>query len=195
MLPRARSAPSHLRMWHIGRLRLPTHAQASARARTWSRQLTGVAAERRHLYELAAELPRYGVSSRFYRKSWLRNGWDPANYYWTVTKIRLPQPPESALGMVRGRVWGTLVWNGVAHGRTMLVRAALPAVQQCSPPPCVPPSGAGAEGEQARLGHRPKCYTAAAVARCAGARWHHQPEHQAARRSWRQVACPGACGK
>jgi hypothetical protein len=101
----------------LGRLRLPSAPQLA-------RQLTGAASRSQQLYELAADLPRYGVDARFYRKSWLRNGWDPAKYYWHITKIRLPQPEESAVGLQRGRVWGTLVWNGVAHGRSMLVRKA-----------------------------------------------------------------------
>ena len=61
-----------------------------------------------NLYELCGLLPRYGVGAKLYRKSWLRNGYDPKDHHILVTKTELGG------GDRRRQAWGVKYWKGAA---------------------------------------------------------------------------------
>ena len=52
----------------------------------------------KNLYEVLSESPKYGMGSKVFRNSWLKNGWMPDNYYFLITKTVLkyvsPTPPS-----------------------------------------------------------------------------------------------------
>lgn len=56
------------------------------------------------VFELAKQLPDYGVGSKFALKKWERKG--APNSYWTVTRM-VPRPTGRS-----GKVFGTFTWKG-----------------------------------------------------------------------------------
>ena len=58
------------------------------------------------VFELAKQLPEYGVGARFARTRWEHRG--APDSYWTVSRMK-PKPSGRA-----GRAWGTLTWKGEA---------------------------------------------------------------------------------
>ena len=58
------------------------------------------------MFELAKQLPEYGVGARFARTRWEHRG--APDSYWTVSRMK-PKPSGRA-----GRAWGTLTWKGEA---------------------------------------------------------------------------------
>jgi len=58
------------------------------------------------VFELAKQLPEYGVGARFARTRWEHRG--APDSFWTVSRMK-PKPSGRA-----GRAWGTLTWKGEA---------------------------------------------------------------------------------
>lgn len=58
------------------------------------------------MFELAKQLPQYGVGSRFTRARWEHRG--APDSYWTVMRMK---PKASGRA---GRAWGQLTWKGEA---------------------------------------------------------------------------------
>jgi small subunit ribosomal protein S34 len=58
------------------------------------------------VFELAKQLPQYGVGSRFTRARWEHRG--APDSYWTVMRMK---PKASGRA---GRAWGQLTWKGEA---------------------------------------------------------------------------------
>lgn len=56
------------------------------------------------MFELAKQLPDYGVGSKFALKKWEHKG--APNSFWTVTRM-VPKPTGRS-----GKVWGTFTWKG-----------------------------------------------------------------------------------
>ena len=44
---------------------------------------------RQNLFEVARELPKYGVGSKVFRSGWTRNGYDPNEHHWQITRVEL----------------------------------------------------------------------------------------------------------
>jgi small subunit ribosomal protein S34 len=117
-------------------LRLPRWAAARAPAPPQllacrSRWCSGAAAPevppkepKRNLFEVASELPNYGMGAKLYRSSWAAKGYEPSDYHWTVTKVVLKDKGVDKQ-LKRGDAWGVLRWKGVLEDKVRRIRTPL----------------------------------------------------------------------
>ena len=114
---------------------------------------------RRAVYELAKQLPEYGVGSRFALRKWEKKG--APDSYWTVTRM-VPKPTGRS-----GKVWGTFTWKGELKNKgevsrvTHAMKTGIWKVIEDDKPLegpvlSVPPASSSAEGEDAAGGAEQK---------------------------------------
>ena len=76
------------------------------------------------LYNLASELPMYGVGAKVYRSSWADKGYTPSDYHWMITKVVLTDKGVDGQ-LKRGKAWGVLRWKGVLEEKARRIRTPL----------------------------------------------------------------------
>ena len=79
---------------------------------------------RQNLFEVARELPKYGVGSKVFRSGWTRNGYDPNEHHWQITRVELWTKGDEEQ-FQRGKAWGVLTWKGVTEAGERRVRTPL----------------------------------------------------------------------
>lgn len=127
-LRRAVTVGRQLRSPRWAGARAPAPPQLLTGASRWSSSNAAAAAApkepQRNLFELASELPNYGVGAKVYRSSWAANGYEPSDYHWTVTKVVLKDKGVDKQ-LKRGDAWGVLRWKGVLEDRVRRIRTPL----------------------------------------------------------------------
>lgn len=122
-----------LRLPHLLRRAAGSAAASSQRAwagsSSWARQCSTETANApsvpkrargKNFFEVSMLLPEYGVGAKLYRTVWLRNGWDPQQYHWRITRVHMRKGEATRSS---GRAWGVLCWKGVERARSQLVRS------------------------------------------------------------------------
>jgi len=87
--------------------------------------------KRLNFFEVAALLPRTGVGSRLYRKTWAGGGRDPRDHHIEVTEVRLSKDDPTAEGVA----YGVKCWNGTYDNFARKVTSTLNAEWRYIPEP------------------------------------------------------------
>ncbi len=76
----------------------------------------------RNVFEVASELPKFGVGAKIFRKNWLKNGYDPNDHNYQITRIEIW---DKGVKRPHGKAHGIRTWKGVADPHETKIRSPL----------------------------------------------------------------------